>query len=88
MADGCSGHDQITYQIKIREKIRESWSNWFGGATIHYEIQEDGSPSTTITWESLDQAGLHGILIKLLDLNLTLLSVTRIEKSGDIGGVR
>lgn len=88
MADGCSRHDQITYQIKIREKIRESWSKWFGGARIHYEVQEDGSQMTTITWEGLDQAGLHGILVKLLDLNLTLLSVTRIEKSGDVGGVR
>jgi hypothetical protein len=88
MAGGCSHHDQTTYQIKIREKIRESWSKWFGDATILYDLQEDGNPVTIITWESLDQAGLHGILNRVLDLNLTLLSVWRIEKSSDAGGVR
>jgi hypothetical protein len=66
--------DQPTaYQIKMRGKLDESWSGWFSGMAITL----DGD-ITTLTGAVADQSALRGILTKLWDLNLALISVTRI----------
>lgn len=71
--------DEATYQIQLRGRLRESWSRWFEGAIIASCVLEDGHAITTLTCDHLDQAALHGILNKIRDLNLILLSVTRLE---------
>jgi len=48
---------------------------------VIYEGAEDGSPITVLTSPVVDQAALRGLLTKIWDLNLTLVSVTRIETS-------
>ena len=63
------------YQVKVRGKLDARWSDWFNGMAIAYEIGSDGFPVTTITGAVVDQAALYGILWKLRDLNLKLLSV-------------
>jgi len=62
------------YRIKLKERIGEKWSNWFEKMVISTESGE-----TTLTGHVADQAALHGLLIRIRDLNLTLLSVERIE---------
>jgi hypothetical protein len=64
------------YQIKIQGELGGNWSDWFNGMTISVE---DNLPITTLTGIVADQAALRGILNKLWDLNLTLISVRRIE---------
>lgn len=70
------------YQIKIKGKIREDWSDWLSGMDISSEQTGAEAQITTLTGWVSDQAALRGILCKLWDLNLTILSVARIEKEG------
>jgi hypothetical protein len=71
----------VTYQIKVLGRIDERWSDWFGGMTITTELVSDGPPMTTLTGPVVDQAALRGMLCKILDLNLTLISVVQMEMS-------
>ncbi len=63
-----------TYQIKVEGKLDQGWSDWFSGLTITVEDED----ITTITG-AVDQSTLRGILTKMWDLNLTLISVTRLD---------
>jgi hypothetical protein len=67
----------VTYQIQVRGRLDEGWSDWFRGLTVASERAKDGSSITTLAGPVADQAALRGILNRLWDLNLTLLSVTR-----------
>ncbi len=66
--------DQVLYLIRMEGQLDKSWSGWFSGLSITYT---DGV--STLTGPVADQAALRGILSRLWDLNLTLLSVARIE---------
>ena len=68
----------IVYQIKIKGRLREKWIDWLNGMVIDI-MGEEGASCTTITVAVPDQAALHGILSKLWDLNLTLISAMRME---------
>jgi hypothetical protein len=59
------------YQIQVLEYLDDEVAEWFRPLTITHEA--DGA--TTMTGPVRDQAELHGLLIKIRDLNLTLLSV-------------
>ena len=67
-----------TYQIKVEGKLDTSWSDWFSGLTITVE-GEDTDPAITTIVGAVDQSTLRGILTKIWDLNLTLISVIRVE---------
>jgi hypothetical protein len=69
-----------TYQIKVQGRLDEGWSDSFGGMTVTFESGH--APITTLTGAVADQAALRGMLCKLWDLNLTLISVRRIEADG------
>lgn len=64
-----------TYQIRVLGKLEERWSDWFNGMAITFETGEDGSTITTLTGVVIDQTALHGILNRIRDLNVLLLSV-------------
>jgi hypothetical protein len=65
------------YQIKIEGLLDPRWSAWLDGFTV---IQAGENPGcTTITGCVADQAALRGILNKLWDLNLTLISINRLS---------
>lgn len=65
------------YAIHIREHIPSRWSTWFEGLSIT-SLEDDGS---ILSGPIADQSALHGLLAKVRDLNLTLISVTRVEPS-------
>jgi hypothetical protein len=73
------GSDQAVYQIQVQGKLDEKWSDWFGGMTVTVQSERDDVPITTLTGTVADQAALRGILTKIWDLNLRLISVNRIE---------
>lgn len=62
------------YQIKVEGYLNLTWSAWFEELTLTHEA--DGN--TALTGTIIDQAALYGLLIKIRDLGLTLLSVQRI----------
>lgn len=66
-----------SYQIKVKGQLDLRWSEWFDGLAISHEA--DGS--TILSGPVVDQAALYGILLKLHNLNLPLLSVSRVETS-------
>ena len=62
-------------EIRVKGQIDEHWSDWFEGLTITHTDQDETILSGTV----VDQAALYGLLAKLRDLGLPLLSVTRTE---------
>ena len=74
MSEGNEWDGQAAYQIRVQGKLDKCWADWFNGMTITSE-----SGITTLTGAVIDQARLRGILSKIWDLNLTLISVNRIE---------
>jgi hypothetical protein len=73
---------ESTYQIQVQGQIGERWFHWFDEMRVTLDRMSDGTSITTLTGPVADQAALRGILAKLWDLNLTLLSVTRCEAKG------
>ncbi len=71
-----SDHPRV-YQIRLRGHLGQPRMDWFEGLTI--TLEEDGD--TLLTGPVIDQAGLHGILKKVRDLGLPLLSVNSIPRA-------
>jgi hypothetical protein len=65
----------IAYEIKIEGHLSEQWTAWFGGLTI--TLEEDGE--TLISGVVTGQAALYGLLKKVRDLGMPLISVKRIQ---------
>ncbi len=64
------------YEIKIKGLLNDHWQDWFEGMTLQIqENTEAGEAFTLITGPITDQPALHGLLEKIRDLNLPLLSV-------------
>jgi hypothetical protein len=66
------------YEIKVQGHLDESWADWFEGMTITVRAEPDCPSITTLTGEVVDQAALQGILLRIHDLNMELISVTQI----------
>jgi len=66
------------YEIKIKGYLEEHWADWMGGLSITH----DGKGNSLLTGVVPDQAALHGILIQIRDLGLTLISITQKNNSG------
>jgi hypothetical protein len=62
------------YRIRIAGRVNNGWSDFMSNLEESYE-QENGVTITTITGVVTDQAALHGLLERIRDMNLTLLSV-------------
>ena len=60
------------YEIKIKGRLDQRWSEWFSGLKMTH-VEED---KTLLSGSLADQAALHGLLERVRDLNLTLISVT------------
>ena len=65
----------VVYQIRIKGHLGREWADWFEGLTI--TLEENGD--TLLTGSVVDQAALHGLLKKVRDLGMPLVSVSPVE---------
>ncbi|BCX04341.1 MAG: hypothetical protein KatS3mg053_2279 [Candidatus Roseilinea sp.] len=65
----------MVYEFRVRGHLGEQWAEWFESATI--ALQDNGD--TVLTCTVADQAALHGLLRRVRDLGMPLLSVVRVE---------
>jgi hypothetical protein len=63
------------YRIRLKERLDQHWSTWLDGLQVMHEANGE----TVLTGEVVDQAALYGLLSKVRDLQLTLLSVSSLE---------
>jgi hypothetical protein len=77
MSDTSTGHDHDAgrYEIRLKGHLAPRWAAWFDGLSISSE--NDGT--TIISGLVADQAALHGLLHRVRDIGLPLVSVTRVE---------
>jgi wyosine [tRNA(Phe)-imidazoG37] synthetase (radical SAM superfamily) len=77
---------QANYEIKVQGHLDALWEQWFEGMTLtNIENGESGLACTLISGLVADQAALHGLLTRIRDLNLTLISVRRIVSNKQPG---
>jgi hypothetical protein len=63
------------YRIRIQGQLDKQWADWFDDMKI--TLEEDGN--TLLTGQVIDQAALHGLLKKIRDLGLTLISICPVK---------
>jgi len=73
--------EPMVYQIRVKGHLGPQWTDWFGGLTI--TLEDNGE--TLLTCPVVDQAALYGLLRKVRDLGLPLISVTGV-KTGPADG--
>ena len=78
------GHPWAIYEIQVLGELDQNWNQWFDGLTVKSTTTGHRPSVTSLVGPVADQAALRGILCKLWDLNLTLISVRRI-KVEDVG---
>ena len=81
-APGRPGADDIPvehYEIRVSGRLTSRWDAWFDGLAL---TDDDGT--TVISGPIVDQAALHGLLQKLRDLGIPLLSLTRTAPGGPV----
>jgi hypothetical protein len=69
------------YEIRLKGQIDQRWAAWFDGLTV----TNTGGDETVLVGPVIDQTALHGLLAKVRDLNLPLISVRRIELGSQTG---
>jgi hypothetical protein len=75
----------MVYQIRIKGHLRRDWTDWFSGMSISLEDNGD----TLLTGPVIDQAALHGLLRKVRDLGLPLVTVIHVEpEQADVPDVK
>jgi hypothetical protein len=66
----------IIYQIRVQGHLGSQWKDWFGGLSV--TLEDNGE--TLLTGLVADQAALHGLLRKVRDLGIPLVSVVRLDQ--------
>jgi hypothetical protein len=64
----------VRYELRVGGHLNEHWSAWFGGLAL--TLEDDGT--TTLRGPIADQAELHGLIAKVRDLGIPLLSVNAV----------
>ena len=72
--------ETILYQINVMGRLSEKWADWLSDRIAQIQPEPDDPCQTTISALVPDQATLRGIINKLWDMNLTLISIKRSTK--------
>jgi hypothetical protein len=74
--EGTAPAEPARYELRVQGVLEPRWSAWFEGL----QVSSDDRGETTIAGPVTDQAALHGLLAKIRDLGLPLLSVRRLDQ--------
>jgi hypothetical protein len=75
MANGREFNTPAVYEIRVKGSLEPRWSDWFDGFTV----TQQGIDETLLTGQVADQPALHGLLAKIRDLGLPILTVSRMR---------
>ena len=75
MANGREYDKPAVYQIRVKGNLEPMWSDWFDGLTI----TQPAAGETLLAGSVADQPALYGLLTKIMNLGLPLISVIRLE---------
>jgi len=75
MSNSVKANEQAIYQIRLQGHLSQQWTEWFRGLEI--TLEDDGE--TLLTGPVLDQSALYGLLRKVRDIGIPLVSVNRIK---------
>ena len=75
MGNPNQGQETSIYRIRVKNHLGSDWERWFDGFTITHH----NGGVTVLTGEVMDQSALFGLLQKLQNLNVALLSVQQVE---------
>ncbi len=70
-----NGSRLLVYQLRLKGHLSQEWTDWFDG----YDLILEENGDTLLTGPVADQAALHGLLKKVRDLGMPLVSVNRVE---------
>ncbi len=70
-------NEPASYEIRVAGHLSANWAARFEGLSMRHEPEGE-----TVLSGSLDQAALHGVLVRIRDLGLNLISVNRVEAAG------
>jgi hypothetical protein len=79
MDNGIKPEGPAIYRIRIMETLGSEWNEWFGG----FAVTQDSDNGSLLTGMVADQTALYGVIRKLRDLHLTLLSLHRIDTQSE-----
>jgi hypothetical protein len=71
--------EPVCYRIRVQGKLDPDWLAWFGVLTM--ELESEKPAVSSLIAEVADQASLRGLLNSIWDLNLNLISLSRVEKT-------
>ena len=75
MSDISTANEAGRYEIRVKGHLDSRWASWFDGLSL----TNSGDGTTVIHGLVVDQSALHGLLRKVRDVGLPLVSVTRVE---------
>ena len=80
--EALANHTGGLYEIKIQGHLDDHWVDWFEGLAFRHVVHpRTGLELTVLRGAFPDQPALHGILTRIRDLNLVLISVTRLDRA-------
>ena len=74
--------EPTAWRICIEGKVDRSWADWFDSMTLSYERRADGVWLTWVSGQLRDQTALRGVVTRMWDLNLRVLSVSPLDEIG------
>lgn len=69
----------LSYEIQVQGYLGDDWSEWFEGLSVSHATGAGDEPARTILSGPMDQAMLHGVLLRVYSLGLPLISVCRAD---------
>ena len=76
--DAVGRHEECWYEIRLQGRLDARWSTWFDGMTLTTETGTGDGAVTVLRGRVVDQAALHGLIARLRDVGLPLISVARL----------